>query len=81
MSRKRLTPRRKPDFKAFAICYDPTVFISPKTSHIQSIYSLLGLKDFSRFLWPSDLLQLLAVEIILPTKAPGGYGDHSCNFC
>jgi hypothetical protein len=73
---------RKISYSAIADhCYPQELIKVPKTSHIQIIYSLLGLKDFSRFLWPSDLLQSLAVEIILPTKAPGGYGDHIRNFC
>jgi hypothetical protein len=49
-------------------CYDPTVITTPKTFHIQSIYSLLGLQDFSRFRRPPDLLRSLASEIILPQR-------------
>ena len=42
MSRKLFTPRRKPDFKAFANCYDPTVITEPKIFHIQSISIFLA---------------------------------------
>jgi hypothetical protein len=44
MSRKRFAPRRKPDFKAFAICYDPKLITEPKTFHIQNITTILGQK-------------------------------------
>jgi hypothetical protein len=38
-----MPPRRKPDLKAFAICYDPTLIPKPKTFHIQTISTLFAL--------------------------------------
>jgi hypothetical protein len=64
-----------------ANCPNPKLITGPKSPLIQSISILFDLKDSCCFLRFPDLLQSLAAEIILPTKAPGGYGDHLCNFC
>jgi hypothetical protein len=63
-----------------ANCPDPKLITEPKTFHIQSISIPFDLRDSCRFLRLPDLLQSLAPAIILPTNAPGGYGDHIFNY-
>jgi hypothetical protein len=57
-------------------CYDLTLITEPKSPPIQSISILFDLKVSCRFLRLPDLLQSLAAEIILPTKAHARYGDQ-----
>ena len=61
-------------------CYDPILITEPKSPPIQSISILLDLKNSCRFLRLPNLLQSLAAEIILPTKARARYGDHIFNY-
>jgi hypothetical protein len=60
--------------------YDPTLITEPKTSYIQSISTLFDLITPSLFHRYAGPLSLLTPEIILPTKALGGYGDHICSI-